>query len=220
MSIKILLAEDDEYICQTAKAFLERSGFAVDASFDGDTAVKMFYDNSYQLVILDIMLPSLDGYEVLREIRKISDVSALFITALDDDAHQIKAFSYKADDYITKPFSMQVLIKRVEAILRRSGFLKKEICLGDLTLFPMSYTAFYGKIDMRLTPKEFEILFLMVQNKGNIVSREKILINIWGYDFDGNERITDTHIKNLRAKLPVDIIKTVKGVGYRLEESE
>lgn len=216
--MQILIAEDDEHICNTAKAFLENAGFVVNSCYDGETAIQMFYDNSYQLVILDIMLPNMTGLEILQEIRKTSDVPALFITALDDDAHQLKAFSYKADDYITKPFSMQILLKRAEAILRRSGILKEEICLGGLSLFPSAYKACYEKKDLQLTPKEFEILFLLVQNKGAILSHERLLIKVWGYDFDGNERVADTHIKNLRAKLPFDMIKTVKGVGYILEE--
>jgi two-component system, OmpR family, response regulator VanR len=217
MDIQILLVEDDEHICNTAKAFLENAGFTVDAFDDGLKAWEMFYNKAYQLIILDIMLPHMNGMEILQEIRKNSDVPALIMTALDDDAHQLTAFSHHADDYITKPFSMQILLKRVEAILRRTGILKEEICVGDLALFPSSYEATFRGEDLSLTPKEFDLLLLLVQNKGNVVLREKLLIQIWGYDFEGNERIVDTHIKNLRNKLPVNIIKTIKGIGYRLE---
>lgn len=217
MDIRILLVEDDEHIRNAAKAFLENAGFTVDAFDDGSKAWEMFYDKMYQLIILDIMLPHMNGLELLQEIRKSSDVPALIITALDDDEHQLTAFSHHADDYITKPFSMPILLKRVEAILRRSGILKEEICVGNLTLFPSSYKATFQGEDLFLTPKEFELLLLLVQNKGNVVLRERLLIQILGYDFEGNERIVDTHIKNLRNKMPVNMIKTVKGIGYRLE---
>jgi len=217
MDISVLIVEDDEHIRSTAKAFFENAGYHADACYDGEAALQMFYDRDYQLVILDIMLPFMNGLEILREIRKISDVPALFITALDDDAHQLRAFAHNADDYITKPFSMQILLTRAEAILRRSGILKEELCLGALSLFPSSYAAFYNKRDMQLTPREFEILLLLAQSNGGIISRERLLIKLWGYDFEGNERIVDSHIKNLRSKLPTDMIKTVKGIGYRLE---
>lgn len=217
MDIQILLVEDDEHICNTAKAFLENAGFNVDAADDGLEAWEMFYNKTYQLIILDIMLPNMSGLEILKEIRKDSDVPALIITALSDDEHQLTAFSSHADDYITKPFSMIILLKRVEAILRRTGILKEEIFIGDLSLFPNAYKATFQGVDIPLTPKEFELLLMLVQNKDNIVLRERMLVQIWGYDFDGNERIVDTHIKNLRSKLPVNMIKTVKGVGYRLE---
>ncbi len=141
MNIRILLVEDDEHICNTAKTFLENAGFTVDAFYDGSKAWEMFYNETYQLIILDIMLPHMNGIEILKEIRKNSDVPALIITALADDEHQLTAFSHHADDYITKPFSMQILLKRVEAILRRTGILKEEICVGNLTLFPSSYKA-------------------------------------------------------------------------------
>ncbi|SBV94550.1 Regulatory protein VanRB [uncultured Eubacteriales bacterium] len=217
MDIQILLVEDDEHICNAAKAFLENAGFIVDAFDDGLKAWEMFYNKTYQLVILDIMLPNISGLEILKEIRKHSDVPALIITALADDEHQLTAFSSHADDYITKPFAMIILLKRAEAILRRTGILKEEICVGDLSLFPIAYKATFQGEDILLTPKEFELLFMLVQNKDNIVLRERMLVQIWGYDFEGNERIVDTHIKNLRSKLPVNIIKTIKGIGYRLE---
>lgn len=217
MSIQILLVEDDEHIGNATKIFLENADFNVDVFQDGLKAWEMFYNKTYQLVILDIMLPNMSGLELLKEIRKDSDVPVLVMTALSDEEHQITAFSSHADDYITKPFSMIILLKRVEAILRRTGLLKEEISVGDLSLFPTAYKAAFKGEDIFLTPKEFELLLTLVQNKDTIVLRERLLIQIWGYDYEGNERIVDTHIKNLRSKLPVNIIKTVKGIGYRLE---
>jgi len=218
MDIKILLVEDDESICNTVKTFLLEAGYKVDACLDGDEAHRKFYENNYQLVVLDIMLPGMDGHELLREFRKMNNTPILMMTALADDENQIKAFDAEADDYVTKPFKIQLLLKRVEALLRRSGALAKEIRCCNLVLRPEDFKAFYGGEDLSLTMKEFEILMLLMQNKAKTLSHETILSRIWGYDFDGDGSAVHTHIKNLRAKLPENIIKTVRGVGYRLEE--
>lgn len=218
MLIRILLVEDDEHICNTVKTFLSEAGYKVDACMNGGEAHAKFYNNTYQLVILDIMLPGMNGYELLREFRKINNTPILMMTALSDDENQIKAFEAEADDYVSKPFKIQLLLKRVEALLRRSSALTKEIHCGKLTLFPEDFSALYNDEEIVLTLKEFEILLLLVQNKSRILSHEVILSRVWGYDFDGDGSTVHTHIKNLRAKLPTNIIKTVRGVGYRLEE--
>jgi len=220
MDIKILLVEDDENICNTVKTFLTEAGYKVGACFDGNEALLKFYDNIYQLVILDIMLPGMNGHELLREFRKLNNTPVLMMTALDDDENQIKAFDAEADDYVTKPFKIQILLKRVEALLRRSGALAKEIRYGKLTLRPEDFNAVYDGTEFPLTLKEFELLMLLVQNKGRTLSHDTILSRIWGYDFDGDGSAVHTHIKNLRAKLPENIIKTVRGVGYRIESEE
>jgi len=217
MDIQILLIEDDEHICNTVKTFLKNEGFHVDTSYHGEKALDMFYDKNYHLVILDILLPGLSGQELLKEFRKISNAPVLMITALSDDASQLTAFQNEADDYVIKPFSMKILIKRVEALLRRSGVLQKEINVGKLSLNTEAYKAVYDSYEMPLTLREFEILLLLAQNKGKVISHETLLTKIWGYDYDGDESIVHTHIKNLRAKLPVNLIKTVRGVGYCLE---
>ena len=219
MDIKILLAEDDENICNTVKAFLLEAGYKVDACFDGGDAQKMFYENVYQLAILDIMLPGINGHELLKEFRRLNNTPVLMMTALADDENQIRAFDAEADDYITKPFKIRILLKRVEALLRRSGALSKEIRYCGLTLRPEDIKAFYEDRDLLLTPKEFEILMLLIQNKGRTMPHETILSRIWGYDFDGDGGTVHTHIKNLRAKLPVNIVKNVRGVGYRAEDA-
>ena len=218
MSIKILLVEDDENINNAVKTFLVESGYAVDACVDGDDALIKFYENMYQLAILDIMLPGMNGHDLLREFRKINNMPVLMMTALSDDENQIKAFDAEADDYVTKPFKMQILMKRVEALLRRSGVLSKEIQCGKLAIFPDDIKAVYDGEPLVLTLKEFEILMLLTQSKNKTLAHETILSRVWGYDFDGGESTVHTHIKNLRAKLPAKIIKTVRGVGYRLEE--
>lgn len=218
MSIRILLVEDDEHICNTVKAFLLEAGYKVDACLDGDEAHTKFYDNTYQLVILDILLPGMNGHELLREFRKLNNTPVLMMTALSDEENQIKAFDAEVDDYVTKPFKIQLLLKRVEALLRRSGALAKEVRCGKLTLLPEDFKVTYNGEEIVLTLKEFEILMLLVQNRGRTLSHEIILSRVWGYDFDGDGSTLHTHIKNLRAKLPENIIKTVRGVGYRLEE--
>ena len=218
MSIRILLVEDDEHICNTVKAFLSEAGYKVDACLDGDEAHAKFCDDTYQLVILDILLPGMNGHELLREFRKINGTPILMMTALSDEKNQIKAFDAEADDYVTKPFKIQLLLKRVEALLRRSGALAKEVRCGKLTLLPEDFKVTYNGEEIVLTLKEFEILMLLVQNRGRTLSHEMILSRVWGYNFDGDGSTMHTHIKNLRAKLPENIIKTVRGVGYRLEE--
>ncbi len=217
MDIRILVVEDDEHICNTVKTFLQNEGFGVDTSFNGDTALDMFYDKTYHLVILDILLPGMSGQELLKEFRRISNAPVLMMTALSDDRSQLTAFKNEADDYVVKPFSMQILIKRVEALLRRSGMLQKEIRIGKLTLNVESYKAIYDAYEIPLTLREFEILLLLAQNKGKVVSHETLLTKIWGYHYNGDEGIVHTHIKNLRSKLPVNIIKTIRGIGYCLE---
>jgi len=217
MDIKILLVEDDEHILNSVAAFLENEGYNVDTCIDGDLALEKVYENSYHLAILDIMLPGADGHEILRKLRSLNDTPVLMLSALADDGNQVRSFDNQADDYVTKPFKIQLLLKRVEALLRRSGALSKEVNFGGISLYPEDYRTVHGDKDIPLTLKEFEILLLLVQNKNRTLSHETILSRVYGYDFDRLENTLQVHIKNLRAKLPVDIIKTVRGIGYRLE---
>jgi two-component system response regulator VanR len=217
VSIQILVVEDDARLQDMVCKFLRKEGWLVDACIDGKLALERFYENKYDLIILDIMLPGINGQELLRELRKIHDTPVLMMTALSDDDNQLRAFEGQTDDYVTKPFSMPILVKRTEALLRRSGVLKKEIQAGKLILYPETYGAEYDGEKILLTPKEFEILELFVRNAGKIVPHETFLTRIWGYDFEGNEGIIHASIKKLRDKLPEKLIRTVKGVGYYLE---
>ena len=217
MNIHILVVEDDALLQDLVCRFLRKEGWLADACANGDDALELIYDNNYHLIILDIMLPGMNGYELLSEIRKINDTPVLMMTALSDDDNQLHAFNNHADDYVTKPFAMQILIKRSEALLRRSGALKKEIHAGRLVLFPEAFGAEYDGQRISLTPREFEILDLFARNAGKIIAHETLLTRIWGYDFSGNEGIIHASVKKLRDKLPCDIIRTVKGVGYCLE---
>lgn len=218
MDIQILVVEDDMHIREMVAKFLVNAGYNVDTCTDGNAALEQFYNKNYHLIILDIMLPGISGHELLKELRKLQDTPVLMMTALNDDGNQIEAFSNEADDYVIKPFSMQILVKRAEALLRRSGAIKKEITAGKIALYPESYRVKYDGENIQLTPKEFDILALFVQYKGKIVTHETLIIKIWGYNFDGNEGIVHASIKKLRDKLPENIIKTVKGVGYCLED--
>ncbi len=217
MNIQILIVEDDAHIREMSYKFLVKAGYSVETCVDGNEALERFYNKNYHLVILDIMLPGMNGQELLKEFRKIHDTPVLMMTALSDDENQLTAFESEADDYIIKPFSMPILVKRVEALLRRSGVLKKEIKVGKLTLLPETCGVEYDGEKIQLSPKEFEILLLLAQNRQRIVPHETLLIRIWGYDFDGNEGIIHASIKKLRDKFPENIIKTVKGIGYCLE---
>jgi len=217
VNINILVVEDDARIQDMVCKFLRNEGWLVDACSNGDDALNLLYDKTYQLIILDIMLPGTNGQELLKELRQIRDTPVLMMTALSDDDNQLRAFNNQADDYVTKPFSMQILVKRAEALLRRSGALKKEIQAGKLVLFPESYGAEYDGEKITLTPKEYEILELFARNAGKIINHETLLTRIWGYDFEGNEGIIHASMKKLRDKLPTDMIRTIKGVGYSLE---
>ena len=219
MEIKILLVEDDTNILNSVKAFLENEGYTIDACEHGDIALEKIYENRYHLAILDIMLPGTDGHTLLKELRNISDTPVLMLSALTDEVNQVKSFDNEADDYVTKPFKIQLLLKRVEALLRRSGALSKEVHYGGIILYPEDYKVVYDGNEIPLTLKEFEILHLLVQNKKRTLSHETIMARVYGYDFDRLENTVQAHIKNLRAKLPVDIIKTVRGIGYRLADS-
>jgi two-component system response regulator VanR len=217
MDIHILVAEDEEHIGNTIKAFLLDAGYHVELCVDGQAACERLYDKKFQLAILDIMLPGMNGQEILKEFRKVSDVPVMVITALSGDGNQLEAFDNLADDFVAKPFSMQVMLKRVEALLRRSGALQKELQIGGLRMNRETFKAFWDGQELPLTLREFEILCLLANNEDRVVSHETLLNKIWGYDYYSSEGTVHTHIKNLRAKLPENIIKTVRGIGYSLD---
>lgn len=219
---KIMVVEDNKgtnkAICEYLKSIYHTT-FSV---FDGPEAIKCFNENELDLIVLDIMLPSTTGLAVLHKIRKESNVPILMLTALDDEYTQSSSFDELADDYVTKPFSMLLLGKRINALLRRShkDFLAHTIQLNDVHVDFAGYTAYdnNGKID--ITPKELEILKLLVDNKGLVLSRNQILDEIWGDDCEIIDRTIDAYITNIRKKLKLNCIITVKGVGYKFEKEE
>lgn len=220
MDSSILVIEDDSNIQELISEFLSAEGYQVDTANDGLEGIQKFKQGSYDLVILDIMMPNLDGYGVCKMIRKSSSVPIIFLTALNDEGDQLKGFDLECDDYITKPFSFNLLIKRVEAILRRSNktINDKFIVFEKLKLDLNTYIAEIDGEPIELTLKEFNILKALIEKYPQVITREGLLDSIWGYDYYGDTRIVDAHIKNIRKKISLPYIKTVKGIGYTLEK--
>lgn len=216
----LLVIEDDistnEAICE----YMKSAGHTILSALDGEEGLLLAKEPSIDLVVLDIMLPKIDGMTVLRELRKCSTVPILMLTAIEDEHTQATSFDAEADDYITKPFSMVLLGKRITALLRRSGKNPEilRVQFGDITVDFGGYAAWNqaGRID--LTPKEIELLKLLLEHKGLVLTRSQILDELWGYDAPIIDRTVDTYIKNLRKKLNLNRIITVKGVGYKYEE--
>lgn len=225
MSYKILVVEDDAYIQELISEFLKAQNYQVDVAEDGLEAWDKLDKGRYDLAILDIMLPNLDGFSLCSMIRKKSAMPVIILTALSEEKDQVKAFELLADDFISKPFSFNVLVKRVEAVLRRSNHHQASkpsngTEYGRLKLDTNAYKAYVDDNLIDLTVKEFEIVDFLLQNKGIVLTRDKLLEKIWGYDFFGDSRIVDAHIKNIRKKINLPYIKTVKGLGYSLERDD
>ena len=222
MSCKILVVEDDNQIQELIVEFLSSQDYDVDVANDGVEGYEKFKENKYDLVILDVMMPRLDGHALCKMIRNLDkEVSIIFLTALGDEESEIKGFDLKADDYISKPFSFNILIKRVEAVLRRKQKEEKEDTILEFEGLKLDLQTFKSYIDneeIELTLKEFNILKLMINSYPTVVSREKLIEKIWGYEYFGDTRVIDAHLINIRKKIKKDYIKTIKGVGYVLEK--
>ena len=216
----LLVVEDDIVTNEAICEYMKSAGYTTLSAFDGEQGLQIVREKSVDLVILDIMLPKRTGLEVLRELRQKSSVPVLMLTALDDEPTQADSFDEEADDYITKPFSMLLLGKRVAALLRRCGKSPElnQLQIGDITVDFGGYTASGQNGPIDLTPKEIDLLKLLVEHKGLVLTRSQILDELWGYDYPIIDRTIDTYIKNLRKKLGLDRIVTVKGVGYKYEE--
>ena len=220
MNTSILVIEDDSSIQELIVEFLSSEGYHVESANDGLEGIQKFKQGNYDLIILDIMMPNLDGYGVCKMIRNTSNVPIIFLTALNAEENQVKGFDMQCDDYITKPFSFNLLIKRVQAVLRRSTKSINDdfISFEDLKLNLNTYTVEVDNETIELTLKEFNILKTLIEKYPQVITREGLLDDIWGYDYYGDTRIVDAHIKNLRKKIGVSYIKTVKGIGYTLEK--
>lgn len=218
----ILVVEDDQDIQELLREVLKEAGYAVTAANDGIEAMDFFAKGSYDLILLDVMLPKLDGFGVCELIRKQSQVPIVMLTALGGEEEQIRGLDLQVDDYITKPFSLPILIRKIAAVLRRSGRIREEghktISYGNLVLDLDNYTAVVEGGIYELTQKEFEVLRELLTHQGRILTRQNLLNKLWRYDFYGDERVVDTHIKNLRKKLGIGFIETVRGVGYRIDK--
>ncbi|MHC5268766.1 response regulator transcription factor [Enterococcus sp. LJL98] len=222
MSIKIFLVEDDEMTREGIEAYLLAKNYQVMVAADGERAWSLFKRNSFDLVILDVMLPKEDGFQVLQKIRKVSEVPVLMLTAMNDESTQVLSFNSQADDYMSKPFSLVVLEKRIEALLKRTKKAKELKLWHNQDAFVdfVGYQGMYqGKV-VDLKPKEIQVLKLLITHKNQVLSREQILSSLWTEDEAPLDRVIDVYIKNLRKKLGLNCLVTVKGVGYKYEESK
>ncbi len=221
MGKRILVIEDEVSIQNILRIFLEDAGYQVTLADDGMDGIAAFHKDSFDLVLLDIMMPRLDGYSVCEMIRNESSTPVILLTALDDEDNQMKGFNLLADDYITKPFSMPLVLKRMEAVLRRarSGEKSSLLVYQNVQLDTENYKVFVEGKEITLTAREFDILRLLMENQGRVFTREQLLDIIWNYDYLGDDKIINTHIKNIRKKLGVDCIETIRGVGYRIDKN-
>ncbi|MCL2201345.1 MAG: response regulator transcription factor [Oscillospiraceae bacterium] len=223
MNFKVLIVEDDPKLQEVlSDYFLSRNDIPVTAS-NGAQALELIEENDFDAVLLDIMMPGLDGFSVCSRLRKKSDVPIVFVTALSDEDDKLFGYELGADDYVTKPFSLSVLYAKIAALIKRS---RGSILIGDrleaggLSAEISTRKVFAGTKELSLTPKEYELLLCLMRNKNLVMSREQLLVKCWGYDYEGESRAVDTHVRRLRDKLGehADCIKTVIKAGYRLED--
>ena len=221
-SLKILVVDDESRMRKLVKDFLTKKGFTVIEAGDGEEAVEKFYVvKDIELIILDVMMPKMDGWQVCREIRQYSKVPIIMLTAKSDEKDELQGFDLGVDEYITKPFSPKILVARVEAILRRSNVLAADDTMeaGGIELNKAAHEVLIDGKTVELSYKEFELLAYFMSNQGVALSRERILNNVWNYDYFGDARTIDTHVKKLRSKLGAkgEYIKTIWGMGYKFE---
>ena len=219
---KILVIDDESRMRKLVRDFLTKKGYAVLEAGNGEEAMEIFYeDKEIDLLILDVMMPKMDGWEVCREVRKTSKVPIIMLTAKADERDELLGFELGVDEYVTKPFSPKILVARVEAILRRStgGNDDDSIHIGDITMDKNAHEVMVDGKLVELSYKEFELLAYFIENQGIALSRERILNNVWNYDYFGDARTIDTHVKKLRSKLGKrgEYIKTIWGMGYKFE---
>ena len=221
---KVLVVDDEKLIVKGIRFSLEQDGFEVACAYDGEEALQMAKETEYDMVLLDVMLPKLNGFEVCQAIREFSEMPIIMLTARSEERDELQGFELGVDEYISKPFSPKILVARVTAILRRTNALASDDLLHADGI-EIDKAAHMVKIDgkpIELSYKEFELLTYFVENQGIALSREKILNNVWNYDYFGDARTIDTHVKKLRSKMGEkgDYIKTIWGMGYKFEVSE
>ena len=221
-SLKVLMVDDESRMRKLVSDFLTRKGYQVIEAGDGEEAIDKFYeDKNISLVILDVMMPKMNGWDTCRQIRKNSNVPIIMLTAKSDEASELNGFDCGADEYISKPFSPKILTARVDALIRRSYSIDsgEMIDVGGIVINKAAHIVKINDEEIELSFKEFELLTYFVDNKGIALSREKILNNVWNYDYFGDARTIDTHVKKLRKKLgdKGDYIKTIWGMGYKFE---
>ncbi|AIF67080.1 MULTISPECIES: response regulator transcription factor [Terribacillus] len=231
MAQKVLIVDDEESIVTLLQYNIERAGFETETAFDGLSGLQKALQNTYDMIVLDLMLPELDGTEVCKQLRqKQIDTPILMLTARDEELDKVLGLELGADDYLTKPFSPKEVVARIKAILRRTNksdnYMESgEIKIAGLSIFPDQYEASINGESLSFTRKEFELLLYLSKNKGRVMSRDQLLSSVWNYDFVGDTRIVDVHISHLREKIEPDskhpvYIKTIRGLGYKMEEPQ
>jgi len=226
MNAKILIVEDEIKLQEFMSLYIKNAGYSVDIAGDGKTALKLFENNRYDLILLDVMLPKLNGYEVCEKIRNSSQVPIIMLTALESENHHLKGYEQGADDYITKPFKMKILLAKIQRFLVKQGVSSTQQTLSettDLIIFDTlkinltSRMVYVDDLEIPLAPKEYDLLVYLCKNKDMALSRNQILNAVWGYEFTGTTRVVDNHIKKLRNKLgqASDLVETVISHGYR-----
>ena len=219
--LKVLVVDDEARMRKLVRDFLTVKGFLVVEAGDGEEAIDIFFEQKdIALILLDVMMPKMDGWEVCRTIRKYSQVPIIMLTARGEEQDELQGFSLGVDEYISKPFSPKILVARVEAILRRSSTMSQEVIdVGGIHIDKSAHQVLVDGKNVDLSYKEFELITYFAENQGIALSREKILNNVWNYDYFGDARTTDTHVKKLRSKLgdKGDYIKTIWGMGYKFE---
>ena len=221
-SLKVLMVDDESRMRKLVSDFLTRKGYQVIEAGDGEEAIDKFYeDKNISLVILDVMMPKMNGWDTCRQIRKNSNVPIIMLTAKSDEASELNGFDCGADEYISKPFSPKILTARVDALIRRSYSIDSSemIDVGGIVINKAAHIVKINDEEIELSFKEFELLTYFMENRGIALSREKILNNVWNYDYFGDARTIDTHVKKLRSKLgdKGELIKTIWGMGYKLD---
>ena len=222
--MKILIVDDEEMIRGVLREYVEFEGNEADEAADGMEAVKKCRENDYDLILMDVMMPKLDGFSAVKEIRKDKDVPVIMLSARGEEYDKLFAFEIGVDDYVTKPFSPKEVMARIHAVTKRKAAKKKEdenrvLKFEGLEIDMAGRNVYVDGEKAVLTPKEYELLFYFVRNQGLALTREKLLYDVWGFDFYGDDRTVDTHVKTLRSKLGVaaDDIRTVRGIGYKFE---
>ncbi|MCI8330909.1 MAG: response regulator transcription factor [Bacilli bacterium] len=217
--MNILVVDDEMLIRNVIKDYLENEGYEIYEAENGQEAIRVYKEEKIDLIILDIMMPKMDGYETLKELRRLGETPVIMLTAMKEELDKLHGFDLGVDDYVTKPFSPKELVARVKAILKRDGKIKEIYQYKDLKIDYKGRKVTIEEKEIELTPKEYELLTYFIKNKGIALSRESLLNVIWGYDFYGDYRTVDTHIKMLRRSLGKyrDLIKTVRAVGYKYE---
>ena len=220
--MKLLIVDDEELIRNVIKEYASLEGFEIDEAYDGLNAIDMVKNNDYDLIIMDIMMPKCDGYKAVEEIKKMKNIPFIMLSARNEEYDKLYGFNLGIDDYMTKPFSPKELMARIKAVTKRLSGNSPKYVFEGLTIDDSAHEVYIDNERVDLTPKEYELLKYLIQNKNIALSRESLLDKVWGYDFYGDDRTIDTHIKTLRNNLKEyrKFIVTVRGMGYKFEVEE